>query len=54
MKKYRIEKRRRRTKNPVASELKDKKFQPRVVRPDKIFDRQKHKQIERNYNEDLD
>jgi stalled ribosome alternative rescue factor ArfA len=42
MKKWKIEKRRKRT-NPVASELKDKRFRQRVVRPDKIYNRSKMK-----------
>lgn len=41
MKKYKIY--RRKTRNSVARELEDKKYRPRTVRPDKIYDRNKFK-----------
>jgi hypothetical protein len=48
MKKWKIEKRRRKV-NPVASELKDRKFKQRIVRPDKIYDRNRIKKETHEY-----
>lgn len=48
MKKYKIYKKTK-TRNALARELEDKKFRPRSVRPDKIYDRTQRNKIPKEY-----